>query len=107
MWELQPLTTRGASTVCNRDNFTFSVKESGSLFFVRDYCEPISSVDILRAKGWTAEESGFVIFFPVCYLTALSVLTLCSDSDRLINEYGVGSGMRIGRGIEVLVENLP
>jgi hypothetical protein len=37
----------------------------------------------------------------------MSVPRLYSVGDMMINEYGAVGGMRIGRGIEVLVENLP
>jgi hypothetical protein len=51
----------------------------------------------MRAKKWNTEEMAF-FFSPFSYLTTPPVLTLYSVGDRMINEYGAVSGMRIGRG---------
>jgi hypothetical protein len=40
----------------------------------------------------------FFSFFLVCYLTMLSISSLYTIGDRMVNEYGAVGGMRMGRG---------
>jgi hypothetical protein len=47
------------------------------------------------------------VFFHVGYLKALSSSSLYNVVDRKINEYEGVSGMRIGRGKQMLDENPP
>jgi hypothetical protein len=53
----------------------------------------------------SVSNSDCVIFLNLLFNDAISD-RLCGVVDRMINEYGMVGGMRIGRGTEVLRENM-